>query len=277
MGADTSLKNITSLLAQLNQDRSDELDMDSNRLLQQGAQSRQIAGTTAASAEETQQAAARLLSPTIPPAISPDGSLLAMVRTFSARSVELWETMTGLLRPPLEIGGWVQAFAFSPDSRQLATAVGLGDQAGAQLWDVATGKRLARMAHKHEFHGRHSPVDSVAFSLDGAMLASGGKTVCLWQISPRGLRGIHIGGGRPNAILPFNQLRVKAMTMAFSPDGSRLAIVSGRVMSLWDVASKQRLTQQVHEAEVRAFAFSPDGRQLVTISGSTARLWAALP
>ena len=277
VGADKSMKNVTSLLAQLNRDRSDELDMDSSRLLREAAQSRRIAETTATSAEETQQAAAHIPWPTVPPAISPDGSLLAMVRISSARSVELWETMTGLLRPPLEIDGWVQAFAFSPDSRQLATAVGLGDQAGAQLWDMATGKRLARMAHKHEIHGRHSPVDSVAFSPDGAMLASGGKTICLWQISPRGLRGIHIGGGRPSAILPFNQLRVKAITMAFSPDGSRLAIVNGRGMSLWDVASKQRLTQQVHEAEVRAFAFSPDGRQLVTISGSTARLWAAHP
>jgi WD40 repeat protein len=277
MGADGPLKSINSPLAQPGRDGLNELDMDSSRLFQQGAQSRRIAETTAASAKEPQQAAAHIPWPTVPPAISPDGSLLAMVRVSSARSVELWETMTGLLRSPLEINGWVLAFAFSPDSRQLATAVGLGDQGGAQLWDMATGKRLARMAHRHEFHGRASHVDSVAFSPDGAMLASGGTTVCLWQISPRGLRGIHIGGGKPSAILPVKQLRVNPMTMAFSPDGGRLAIVSERVMSLWDVASKQRLTQQTHKAQVRAFAFSPDGRQLVTISGSTARLWAALP
>jgi WD40 repeat protein len=268
---DVTPEDMTSHLAKMDPDLLAELGLGSNRVLQE-----LTARIAAASPEERQQGLKTALTTFTPAltAISPDGTLLAMVGTPFGTAVQLWETMTGQLRPPLEIDGRVKALAFSPDSRQLAVAVGFGTGAGGQLWDIPTRRRLARMVHKHEFHKRMSPVSAVAFSLDGRMLATGGDTTaCLWGISPEGLGGIHFGGRRPRMVLSHDHEEVRAI--AFSPDGSRLATVSGEVMRLWDVASKQQLTRQTHEAGVRGLAFSPDGRKLVTISGRTARLWAA--
>ena len=57
--------------------------------------------------------------------------------------------------------------------------------------------------------------------------------------------------------------------LAFSPDGTRLAIGSGdNTIRLWDVASRQEVCQlRGHDSYVHAVAFSPDGTRLASASG----------
>ena len=51
----------------------------------------------------------------------------------------LWDAATGKpIGDPLKHNGWVNAVAFSPDGKKIATASG----STARLWDAATGKPL---------------------------------------------------------------------------------------------------------------------------------------
>ncbi len=68
------------------------------------------------------------------------------------------------------------------------------------------------------------------------------------------------------------------LSVAWSPDGKRLATASGdKTAKVWDAASGQEvLTLRGHGGSVRSVAWSPDGKRLATASGDkTAKVWDA--
>ena len=217
-------------------------------------------------------------------AYSPDGTRLA-TGSANARNAEhtvkLWDVDTGqnitTLRGHTDA---VITIAYSRDGTLLAS--GSKDKT-VKLWAVSTGENIVTL------QGHEKLIFSVAFSPDGTKLASGSEdtSIRLWEI-PTG-RTIYILGGvnSPQVqveVLPalrpgedINELQTDetvdaepeiirglVFSVAFSPDGTKLASASWDGVRLWDVGAGQYLTTLASEPESSSFsvAFSPDGTKL---------------
>jgi WD40 repeat protein len=156
-------------------------------------------------------------------AYSPDGKVIADGGVMN--KVVLYDAATSKQIDTLTVDSALGTYqvAFSPDSKTLATAnfpISAGKDSNlsstVQLFDVASRATLATLAASTE------PVLSVAFSPDGATLASAGsdQTVRLWNVASKHIeRTISgISGG--------------ARSVAFSPNG-RLIAVGSDTAGLW--------------------------------------------
>ena len=196
-------------------------------------------------------------------AVSPDGKHFA---TGSESTVFLWDTQpTAPTRREL-IGhnNIVNALAFSPDSKTLATG---SHDTSIILWDVETGQPKGRPLLGHK-----ELINALAFSPDGKTLASGSwdDTIIVWDVS--------------DPVNPVNLATLAGssedvISLAFSPDGKILA--SGykghelpedkhenSIIVLWSMDTKQPIGAPLtrHTDAVNGLVFSPDGKYL--FSGS---------
>jgi WD40 repeat protein/DNA-binding SARP family transcriptional activator len=209
---------------------------------------------------------------TSPPAfaLSPDGRELAVARldgrvdlidAENLRRTGGFETFHHA--PPL-------AIEYSPDGRQLAVA---GARGGVGLWDARSGERVGSLLRDPRdplFRNPHN-VQALAFGQDDLLAAAEiGGALRIWDLNTRDLL-------RPPLRLPLFVLG-----LAFSPDGSQLAIPFGTSFAeggdgvdVRDVRSGERIAKLPVDGEVRSVAFSPDGRLLAggQVDGSTS-LWA---
>ena len=231
-------------------------------------------------------------------AISPDGTILASVSRSDDR-VKLWQLETGkpLGSIPAEEGvvslaisskqqilvtgsrdttlklwnlsnstrrltfdkwnaGWVNAVAISPNQQILA--------AGTETGSVYVVD-LNRLQEKGSFKEAALPVESVAFTPNGRVLAaSQSRQINLWNLSTGQLQDTLVGhSGEVRAI-------------AISPDGRILA--SGGAdnsIRIWDLATSELLgTLNKNDDEILSLTFSPDGKILASGGANgTIKLW----
>ncbi|MFD7667354.1 hypothetical protein [Streptomyces sp. NPDC059788] len=154
--------------------------------------------------------------------------------------------------------GLVNAVAFAPDSRTLATA---SMDRTVKLWDTAANRMRGTLI------GHTGSVYALAFSPDGRTLATAGDdgTVRLWDVAAR------------RSIAKLDGPSGRVMSLSFSRDGTTLASGStGDAVRLWDVASRRPTDLSGHTGNVVAVAFSPDGKVLASAGDDrTVRLWDA--
>lgn len=208
--------------------------------------------------------------------ISPDGLLLAapgcaepgqlqdcilgQSRIYDINSGEVVMTIQGHSNA-------IHSVMFSPDGTLVATS----STDGVWLWDAETGEQV-RVLPSQEF------INGIAFHPDGVMLAAASCTEPLIQ---NNIRTCNLGEVRLWDVETGTALAVLAhpdevQSVAFSPDGSRLA--SGDtdgVVYLWDVEAEAEIAMLVgHVQRVLALAFNADGDLLASGSiDQTIRLW----
>jgi WD40 repeat protein len=218
-------------------------------------------------------------------------------------TVRLWDAATGAELPgsPLKAGNPVTAVAFDPAGPYLWAATG-GDAAGVRRWHTKTSQpaclcrqpynpvtgiallprnRLAagsadgtvavfdtaspsahRIAH---LRGHFGPVRGVAADPGGRWAASAGidGTVRVWDLSD----GLEARALPPGA--------AAARAVAFSPDGTSLAVNSGATLRVLDVTTgRDVFAAKSHSDVISDVAFSPDGTRLLTGSwDQTVKVW----
>ena len=228
------------------------------------------------------------------------GSYSGMVRIWSALPPASYLVLEG---PPVVSLDHVGAVAFSPDNRQIASAI---DSPIATLWDATAGTR------RRDLRGHSGDVSSLAFFPDSSHVVSGGwdGIVRVWEtgytrrsftlqghkgnvncvaVSSNGRKIVTAGEDRTGIVWDARtQKRLCTLNLgasvahgiAFSPDCAKIVVaqndnaMSGKI-TLWDANTGQILrTIATVPARVLAVRFSPDGTHILAgVDDKTARIW----
>ena len=194
--------------------------------------------------------------------------------------------------------GSLNDLKFSPDGKRLATAILGAKFSAVKIWDATTGKELLTLQGL-------SPVAvrQLTYSADGTRLAAflGG------EIS-RSNGGFGIGDYAEVAVwdtatgkqlYTLKGLRRYRLSMAFSPDGRRLATASGTslgpvpdpnagwAVKIWDATTGNELLtlRELGSNQPDSLAFSSDGSRLYAagpsrpgpVTSLEIRVWDATP
>ena len=203
-------------------------------------------------------------------------SSLHLQKTISRLNIETGQVDVTTLEGQSESGSEIISgvYAFTSDK------IAIGDWDGKiQLWDITTGKKLSPLRGHADLPSNPFPsrlpspplqyqkqILALAFSPDGAMLASGGKdnTVRLWN---------NASDSEPIVLQKHTGW---TNVLAFSPDGKILASGStDKTGQLWDTATGAPIaTLTGHLNGINALGFSPDGTTLASGStDGTIRFW----
>jgi WD40 repeat protein len=240
-------------------------------------------------------------------AFSPDGRMIAAAD--EAAKVKFWDVASGklvrtLVLPRVE-GATEQivSLAFSPDGRRLATGEAKVDTARRQyhgevkLWDLEAGRVL------HETAAHVMEPDSLAFSPDGRLLATGGadggvklwdsalkevKTLSVSPLAARGLKAFSFDAPNAERMLPQTPPGLRMLEWLGSYNTGNVYLMSGFVkvrFAQTALASKSaderaledfRLYQETGELELGGVERSSDNEITVFAQSSRTNEWKSI-
>ena len=232
-------------------------------------------------------------------ALSPDGKFVATTGTSTSGSAALWEARSGERVGSFPQLKGIHSVEFSADGTRMYVKNGRG----VDSWDTHSGKKLFTLVEPR-------PIFQLAVSPDGTKLATTSRNsiLTIWNLrtrevarrikgpfpynvrfSPDGGRVAAPGGyasevatvwdlSSGKQVLSVNRGHGSVISVAYSPEGSRLATVGieGKAR-IWDARTGRLVrTLEGDRAWIYAVTYSPDGRLMATGSGDgTVRVWDA--
>jgi WD40 repeat protein/serine/threonine protein kinase len=200
-------------------------------------------------------------------AFSPDDRDHWLALSLGNTTLKLWDLFTGKSRVTLGgHAGAVNALVYSPDPNRLVSVSGSESGGELKVWDVSDAAKVKLL---HTWYGHGKQILNVAYSPDGKRLASASAdgTVQIWDaltgevlltlkghIDPvwsvafglQGRRLVSVSAREPRfstgevkiwdthtgqEILTLEQ---PGKSVAFSPDGQRLAVAGAGALHVWD-------------------------------------------
>ena len=154
----------------------------------------------------------------------------------------------------------ISAFTFSPDGRFFAAADLLANEWGVVIWDVQTGRKVKQIVAPGKVQLN---IRSLAFSPDGTELLWGEHDgdVVLWDLPG-------------NRLLKRDKLYEEGTSaVAFSPDGSLMAIAGVQAIQLRKVASPGDVVRELDTQPDRTHgdAANPAASRASMVTGLHAR------
>jgi WD40 repeat protein len=246
-------------------------------------------------------------------AFSPDSRLL--ISGSEDESVRIWDVVSRREQAALKHERGVRFVRFAPDGKSLASAT--PDPNGVvRLWDLETREPRIVFRHSKEIVQTEAwpTIYQLAFTLDGkAIVINCGTRVLLVDLESMSVRATFTASaiamtislapdGKTVAIADGKAVRIwdlgtygermnqrieqtgdylEIFSVAFFPDGRRLAIADvfredePSVVRLWDLVERREIARFAgHTEAIVDMAVSPDGQRLATASlDGTAILW----
>ena len=149
---------------------------------------------------------------------------------------------------------------FCPYGKQVASG---SEDKSIKIWDTNTGNCVSTLT------GHSKIVTSVAWNKDGSKLATGSwdKTVRIWAV------------GSAGTFKCQSKLAVDhyVSSVAFSPDGSKIAAAHSKKISIFDAQTQAKLGSPLngHSNCINSVTWNNDGTKLASGSlDNTVRIWS---
>jgi RNA polymerase sigma factor (sigma-70 family) len=188
-----------------------------------------------------------------------------VVTASGDNTIRLWDPATGKQRLCLTHDGWIRDVALSPDGTLLASNC-LDDT--VCLWDVASGRKIYRLAGHGEMGGRRA----VGFTPDGKAFLAWGDDMYLRQWDVRTGKAVSEYAIRPSGIEvageddePSKREMLRGIDEGrFTPDGKHLVLRAGKNFFVMDTATGKELRKFPGEGSMAiGLAISPDGKRVL--------------
>jgi WD40 repeat protein len=192
-------------------------------------------------------------------AFHPDGKKIAS--GSDDKTIKVWDTQTGQCAWRLTGHSHsVMSVAWNNDGTKLAS--GSCDKT-VRIWSVGSA---GTFECESTLSGHSDCVNAVSWSPDGTMLASGSddKTIKLWDAQ----------SGKENSNLTLDS---SVTSVAFSPDGSQIAVGHFKKIQLFDTQTQVKLGSPLngHSRPVMSVTWNNDGTMLASGSfDQTVRIWS---